>query len=372
MTAPTATSTQQMPPNPAAPAPARRGGGGWLGRLGPLIGLIFVLSLFSILCPHTFPTIENFQLMLMQTAVVGTAALGATIIIISGGIDLSVGSNIALVTVVIAMMLNDNFSPIVSAAVGVLAAMAVGLFIGTLVTGIKLPYFVSARLEKTYPMPFIGRIVRFVVFFCTSPLPPFIVTLGLWGAVRGVAKDLSGQSVVTCPDSWLEVLLQTLDPTQKWMIFPPGVWLLVVMTIFIVAMLRYTRFGRHVFAIGSNEQTARLCGVRVDRTKILVYLLGTLLAGLAGILQFSYLTVGDPTTANGMELNIIAAVVIGGASLNGGQGSAVGSILGALIMTAVANGCTKMGWTNSDQEIVTGLLIILAVNLDTVRRRLAA
>jgi ribose transport system permease protein len=141
------------------------------------------------------------------------------------------------------------------------------------------------------------------------------------------------------------------------------------MTIVVVATLRYTRFGRHVFAIGSNEQTARLCGVRVNRTKILVYLVATMLAGLAGILQFSYLTVGDPTTADGMELNIIAAVVIGGASLNGGQGSAVGSILGALIMTAVADGCTKLELSNSVQEIVTGAIIILAVKLDSVRHQ---
>jgi ribose transport system permease protein len=368
MTVSSAASTQQLPPGPAAPA--KRGGAvGLLSRLGPLIGLIFVLALFSILRPRTFPTVENFQLMLMQTAVVGTAALGATIIIISGGIDLSVGSNIALVTVVVAMMLNAGYSPLISAAGGVGAAMIVGLVIGALVTGLKPPFFLTAFLQRLYPVPVIGRMTRFILVFTTSPLPPFIVTLGLWGAVRGVAKEVSGQTVVPCPDSWLDVLLQTLTPSQKWMLAPPGVWLLIVMTIVVVAMLRYTRFGRHVFAVGSNEQTARLCGVRINRTKLLVYLTATFLAGLAGVLQFSYLTVGDPTTADGMELNIIAAVVIGGASLNGGQGSAVGSILGALIMTAVADGCTKLELSNSVQEIVTGAIIILAVKLDSVRHQ---
>ena len=213
MTTSTAAATQPAPPNLPAPAKVRRATG-WLRKLGPLIGLVFVLALFSILRPRTFPTVENFQFMLMQTAVVGTGALGATIIIISGGIDLSVGSNIALVTVVVALLLNANFSPILSAAGGVLAAMAVGLFIATLVTGLKLPYFVSSNLEKTYSIPVVGRAIRFAVLFCTSPLPPFIVTLGLWDAVRGLAKELSGQTVIDCPDSWLEVLLQTLDPSQ--------------------------------------------------------------------------------------------------------------------------------------------------------------
>jgi ribose transport system permease protein len=134
-------------------------------------------------------------------------------------------------------------------------------------------------------------------------------------------------------------------------------------------MLRYTRFGRHVFAIGSNEQTARLCGINVERTKLIIYMIGVGFAGLAGVLQFSYLRMGDSTTAPGMELNIIAAVVIGGASLNGGEGSVVGSIVGALIMTVVANGCTKMGLETYVQEIVTGGIIIVAVLLDRLRHR---
>jgi ribose/xylose/arabinose/galactoside ABC-type transport system permease subunit len=145
------------------------------------------------------------------------------------------------------------------------------------------------------------------------------------------------------------------------------VWVLAVMTVIIAAVLRYTRFGRHVFAIGSNEQTARLCGVNVNRTKTMVFLIGTALAGVAGVLQYSYLTMGDPTTANGLELNIIAAVVIGGASLTGGQGSALGSIVGALMMTAVHNGGGKMGWTNSVEEMVTGAIIILASLMDQIR-----
>ena len=124
-----------------------------------------------------------------------------------------------------------------------------------------------------------------------------------------------------------------------------------------------------MFAVGSNELTARLCGVPVERVKLLVYILGGAFAGLGGVLQFAYLTGGDPTTAVGLELNIIAAVVIGGASLNGGQGTVTGTLVGALIMSVVANGCTKLGLANWVQEIVTGGIIVAAVLLDYLRRR---
>jgi ribose/xylose/arabinose/galactoside ABC-type transport system permease subunit len=150
----------------------------------------------------------------------------------------------------------------------------------------------------------------------------------------------------------------------------PGVWMLVVLAVIIAAMLRYTRFGRHIFAIGSNEATARLCGVRVERTKLLLYSLAVGLGGIAGVLQCSFLDVtGDPTTAMGLELKVIAAVVIGGASLSGGSGSILGTIVGALIMTIIDNGCTKMSWPNWVQEIATGGIIIAAVYADQLRRR---
>jgi ribose/xylose/arabinose/galactoside ABC-type transport system permease subunit len=275
--------------------------------------------------------------MLLQTAVVGTAALGMTMIIISGGIDLSIGSNVALCTVVIALMLSSGVPPLFAAIGGILCGSLCGLMIGLLIT----------RLSLT----------------------PFIVTLGMWGALRGLAKGLSGETMVSAPSTWLNGLLQSLGPGSKWMIFPPGVWLLIVLTILVGAMLRYTRFGRHIYAIGSNEQTARLCGISVRQTKLLIYVFGLAFAGMAGVLQFSYLTVGDPTTANGLELAVIAAVVIGGASLNGGEGGVLGTIIGALIMTIVANGCTKLNLANWVQEIVTGVIIIVAVTLDRLRHR---
>ena len=266
------------------------------------------MALFAFLRPRTFLTADNFQIMLRQTAVVGIAALGMTLIIIAGGIDLSIGSNIALCTVAIALMLARGVPPALAALGGIAVGAACGALIGLFIT----------RLHLT----------------------PFIVTLGMWGALRGAAKGLARETMVSAPQTWLNDLLQNLAPQKRWMIFPPGVWLMLLLTALTAAFLRFTRFGRHIFAIGSNEQTARLCGVSIRRTKLLIYIVGLAFAGAAGVLQFSYLTVGDPTTASGLELAVIAAVVIGGlASLTqAAEGSVFGSLIGALIMTVVANG----------------------------------
>jgi ribose/xylose/arabinose/galactoside ABC-type transport system permease subunit len=148
---------------------------------------------------------------------------------------------------------------------------------------------------------------------------------------------------------------------------PPAVWLLIALAVVMAIVLRCTVFGRYALAIGDNEHAARVCGVPVERVKFLVYTVAVGCAGLAAVMQFSYLSMGDPTTASGYELKVIAACVIGGASLSGGQGSVRGTIIGALIMTVVDNGCTKLELDNWVQEIVTGAIILAAVALDQVR-----
>jgi ribose/xylose/arabinose/galactoside ABC-type transport system permease subunit len=304
-------------------------------RMGPFLGLLLVIVLFSVLRPQTFATFDNLQLILLQTAVVGVAAIGATMIIVSGGIDLSIGSNIALCTVVVARLLAGGAPPAVAALGGIATGATCGLAISLLITRLGLS--------------------------------PFIVTLGAWGALRGLAKGLANETVVAAPSTWLNSLLAI--PDQPWLLFPPGVWLTIVLGAIVAGMLRYTRFGRHIFVIGSNEATARLCGVPVEGRKLLIYSLGLAFVGLAGVMQFSYLSMGDPTTANGYELSAIAAVVIGGGSLAGGQGSILGSLIGATIMTTIANGCTKLNLQNWVQEIVTGAIIVFAVALDRFRHR---
>lgn len=309
-----------------------------LSKFGSVLGLLFVIFLFGALTweERSFLNWDNAQLILQQTAVVGTAALGMTLIIISGGIDLSVGSNIALCTVIVALLLQRSFPPAVAALGGAVGGALCGMLIGTLITRLKLS--------------------------------PFIVSLGLWGGLRGLAKGLASETMVNAPTTWLNTLLVKLPPERQWMLVPPGVWIMLLLAVVLSFVLKNTRFGRHIFAIGSNEQTARLCGVPVERTKLLIYTLGAMFAGIAGVLQFSYLTVGDPTTANGYELNAIAAVVIGGASLTGGQGSIFGTLIGALIMQSVSVGCTKVGLANWVQEIVTGVIILFAVLLDRLRQ----
>lgn len=317
-----------------------------LDKLRPLLGLAFVFAFFAILIPlrtgrNPFVTLSNFELMLRLTAVVGTAAIGMTLIIISGGIDLSVGPIIALTTVIIALLLQRGYSATTSAIGGVIAAAICGLITSQLIT----------RLQ----------------------LPPFIATLGMWAAVRGAAKGFAKESTVYPPftwqSTWLNGLLARVPQNKWWPLVPPGVWLMLFGAFLIAMMLRYTRLGRHIIAVGSNEQTARLCGVRVQRLKLIVYTLGATFAGLAGVLEFSFLSTGDPTTRNGAELDIIAAVFIGGASISGGHGSVFGSLIGALMMTMVDNGCAKLGWQNWIQQIATGAIIIIAASLDRLRHR---
>jgi ribose/xylose/arabinose/galactoside ABC-type transport system permease subunit len=308
----------------------------WVRKLGPLMGLMAVFMLFTALRPSLFPTPANLEIILLQTVVVGTAALGMTMVIISGGIDLSVGSVIALSSVIIGLLLKAGTPPFLAALGGIAGGALCGSVVGVLVTRLRLS--------------------------------PFIATLGMWGALRGAAKGLANEQMVYPPTStWLNRLLNTLSPEQRWMIVPPGVWVMLLLSIAVAFVLGYTKFGRYVFAIGSNELTARLCGVPVERTKLCVYMLGAALAGLAGVMQFSYLSMGDPTTATGMELDVIAAVVIGGGSLSGGEGTVLGSLVGALVMTVVSNGCTKMDFPNWVQEIVTGCIIVWAVAMDRYR-----
>jgi ribose transport system permease protein len=305
--------------------------------LGPIAGLVAVFLLFAVIGPDSFSSSNNLETIARQTAIVGSAALGMTLIIISGGIDLSVGSMIALVTVVIAALLQAGVDPFFAALGGIAIGALCGFVNGFLITRLKVV--------------------------------PFIVTLGTYLVVRGAAKGFAHEQKIDAPLTWLKELLAALPPGQGWRIVPWGVWLTAILALLVAGMLVYTRIGRHIFAIGSNEQTARLCGVAVDRVKVIVYSLGGAFAGVAGVLQFSRLTVGDPTVAVGGELDVIAAVVIGGGSLSGGEGSILGAIVGALIMTVIRSGCAQMGLPNWVQEMVTGFIIVLAVAIDRWRQR---
>ncbi len=315
----------------------------YLSKAGPVFALIGIWALLAIFAAPSFRTMGNLQTIARQSTIIGIAALGMTLIIMSGGIDLSVGSTIALTTVVIAAVLARGWSLWPAVAAGLGAGMFTGLIIGTLVTKLKVV--------------------------------PFIVTLGMMLIVRGAAKGIAGEQKIDAPVTALNNLLAATGRIAP----PAGVWIMFALAIAVAALLRYTVFGRHIIAIGSNESTARLCGVRVNRVRVAVYTLGGLFTGIAGLMQYSRLTVGDPTVAIGAELDVIAAVVIGGGSLAGGEGSIIGSLAGAWIMTVIRNGCSQLplpewlgggiGLANWVQEIVTGCIIVIAVALDRIRHR---
>jgi ribose transport system permease protein len=257
-----------------------------------------------------------------------------TLIIISGGIDLSVGAVIALAGVVTALGLEAGWPATVALLAAIAVGGVVGLVNGALITGLRVV--------------------------------PFIATLGMLGIARGVAKWLANEQTVNAPPSWINGLLVTF-PKPAWLLVAPGVWITLLLAVLAAIVLRRTVFGRRVFALGSNEAAARACGIPIDRLKLWIYGVAGLLFGLAGAMQMSRLRQGDPTVAIGTELDVIAAVVIGGASLNGGEGSIMGSMIGALIMAFLRNGCQQMGWPNYIQEIIIGSIIVLAVAVDRWR-----
>ena len=202
---------------------------------------------------------------------------------------------------------------------------------------------------------------------------PFIITLGSLKIFRGLSKWFSGSTAVYIPDEskagWFGRILAT-EPEPRWLVVAPGVWALLALSVLVALALRYSLLGRYIYAVGSNEATARLCGINVPRVKLAVYGLAGLAIGLAGVMQFSYLDgTGDPVTADGLELQVIAAVVIGGGSLNGGEGSVLGTLIGCLIMSVLNNGCVHAGIANESQDIIIGAIIIAAVALDRFRRQ---
>lgn len=321
----------------------------WLtGDLGSVLALVLVFAGFAVADffqegGGRFSTLRNVQTILATSAPVVVAALGMTVIIIAGGIDLSVGTAVALAATVLAWRLERGGAMgdavIACLATGCLAGMINGALISSL------------------------------------GVAPFIVTLGTMTTYLGVAKLIAKETTVRPPldsvPAWVDGL-STPTPDPAWLLVAPGVWGMAALAILLALVLRYAVFGRYVFALGSNEQTARLCGVNVPWVKIAIYTLGGLFVGIAGVYQFSKLKVGNPMSGVGLELKVIAAVVIGGASLNGGRGTVLGTLTGAVLMQVIASGCTLLGLSNPIQDIILGAIIVTAVTVDRFRQKGAA
>jgi ribose/xylose/arabinose/galactoside ABC-type transport system permease subunit len=285
---------------------------------GPLLGLLALLGLFIVILYWrgnlaTFLSPANLQGLLHDSTVPAVVALGMLMVIVSGGIDLSVGSVAALVTVVTMQVFR-----MVDAATGSTAVASVGAIMAGVLTGGVLG--LCNGLGVT--------VLR---------VTPFVVTLGTLSIARGLAYFFSGRTKVGFPSAipgWVTAL-QVAEVRRG--LVDPGVWGAALLAVCVALLMSLTVFGRYCYAIGSNELTARLCGVPVNRYKVMVYTLAGLLTGWAGVLVFAQTTSGDPSAQVGLELNVIAAVVIGGASLSGGQGNVLGTLLGVLILGVLDN-----------------------------------
>ena len=304
----------------------------WLERLLPYasVGALFVA--LSLLSPY-FLSVANLSSVVRQTTVITIIALGMTLIMISGGIDLSVGSVLAFAGICGTTLLQGHFSLLTSITGAVLAGAAWGLVNSLLITLLKVS--------------------------------PFIATLGTMGAARGITLVItSGLPVTKLPASFGE-----LGDGNVLGVVPVPLVILLALALLTAFILKYTRLGRYAYAIGSNIEAARYAGIPIRRYVVMIYVFGGALTGLAGMIEFSRLMTGQPTSGQGYELSVIAAVVIGGASLSGGEGTVAGTIAGAFLMGLISNGSNLLGVSPFWQQVVIGTIIVLAVAVDELRKR---
>lgn len=304
-----------------------------LSSVGPLIGLILLVVVLSVLSP-AFLTVSNAVNIFQQISVLAILALGATAVIITGGIDLSVGSILALSGITTAWVASEAGLPFGFAIlVGLAAGAAAGFVNGLLITKGKLP--------------------------------PFIATLAMLSVARGLTLVISDGRPISGLPSWFRLLVSY----RLFGVVPLSVILVVLLYVLGAAYLRLRPSGRALYAIGGSEEVARLSGLRVDREKLKVYTFAGLLAGVGGLVLAARLNSAQPTAGGGVELDVIAAVVIGGASLAGGAGTVAGTLTGALIIGVLRNGLNLLDVSSFWQQVVIGSVIAAAVMVDTLRRR---
>ncbi|MFQ5734264.1 MAG: ABC transporter permease [Planctomycetaceae bacterium] len=317
--------------------------------VGPFLGLILVFGLFAGADlvksrsggrPPSFATKVTCQKLARDTSLTAVAGLGMLLIVISGGIDLSVGTGLALCATVTAFLFREEFGTVAAISAGIAAGCMIGLINGLLITLLRLV--------------------------------PFIVTLGMMTVLLGaglvISEDKRIDAAKLAP-KWIYEL-QQMTPEPRWLLVSTGVWVTLLLAAVVAALLKFSVFGRRIFAVGSNESTARLCGISVGKTRVAIYTLAGFFTGVAGLFYFS-MSGGDvnPNEGMGKELGIIAAVVIGGGSLNGGRGSLLGMLAGAAIIETITHGCTTLDIGNKYRHILVGLIIIGAVALDQIRQR---
>jgi len=304
------------------------------------VALIALLGFFGLAAPN-FLTETNLIGVLQATAVSGVLGVASTFVIISGGIDLSVGTLMTFTAVMCGVVLTDWGLPM---AVGVVAALVFGALAGS-VSGL-----IIAKLK----------------------VPPFIATLGMMLLLKGLALVIAQDKPIYFNDTPNFSLISN-DSLIGYVLpnfaIPNGVLILFLAAIVGSIVLKKTLLGRYIYALGSNEEAARLSGVNVDFWKVVTYALGGMICGIAGLIIASRLNSAQPALGQGYELEAIAAVVIGGTSLSGGRGTMLGTIIGAFIMSVLTNGLRIMGVAQEWQIVVTGVIIIVAVYVDMLLRR---
>ena len=300
--------------------------------LGIVIALLALCLDLAIATP-VFLTPSNFLNVFQQISINFVVAVGMTFVIISGGIDLSVGSNIALS----------------------------GLLMGILMKNYNVPVFVTIVVCILFS-GFVGLVNGVLISFLN--LPPFIATLGTMSIVRGGAYTVTaGQPIYTFPAGFTAV---------SGRVAGIPLWSTLIMLVVILLgwyILRYTRIGRFTYAVGGNESCARLSGINLRKVKCFVYVVSGLCCGAAALLLSSRLDSALPTNADGQEMDAIAAVVIGGTSMSGGEGSMIGTLIGILIIGIIANGLNLLGVAQGPQKMVKGMIIVVAVIIDVIRRK---
>jgi fructose transport system permease protein len=305
--------------------------------LGPLAALIMASAFFS-LRTDQFLTAGNFSLIIQQVMVVGTLAIGQTIIILTAGIDLANGAIMAFGTIVMTKLaIGGDVPPLLAIAIGIAVCAAFGLANGLLVTRISLP--------------------------------PFIVTLGMLNIAFALTHIYSKDQTVSGLPGVLTALGNTFTIGGTDVTY--GSIVTLAMFAVFAYVLSQTAWGRHVYATGNNREAARLTGIAVRRVLLSVYTVAGVVYGIAGLLLVARTSVGDPQAGQTDNLDSITAVVLGGTSLFGGRGSVVGTLIGALIVGIFRNGLQLMGVASIYQTLITGVLVILAVAVDQISRRRA-
>lgn len=289
------------------------------------VALVLVVAIFGFTAPNFF-TLQNLLNIGRQTAIITIVACGMTLVIISANIDLSVGATLAMAAMVATLTIQATNQVILGFLAAITTGAIIGLINGSLTT--------KARI------------------------PSFLVTLGIMGAVRGIAMIITETRAVQVYN------------TMYWNLFGDGVigdifpvsilWTIVVLIV-IHVLLRYSTLGRHIYATGGNTQAARFTGVKTDRVAIWAFVITGMLAALAGIVLSSRMHAARPNIGFGLELNVIAAVILGGTSLFGGKGSIIGTLLGALVIGTLNNGLILLGFSTHVQMLVRGIVIIVAV-----------